>query len=332
MDGWAVLGALKENMNTRHIPVNIASADGTPSEAFRRGAVGLVNKPLSQEDLEEAFSRLERISPGKQRRILVIDDDPVLRRETVKLLGDKDVKVDEAETGLQALEALRLGGYDCIVLDLKLPDMDGDELLKTLEREGVELPPVVVYTGQDLTLDQESELREHTEAVVIKDVRSQERLLDEVSLFLHRVVSEMPKKKQQIIMDLYDSDALLREKKVLVVDDDMRTTFAISRLLTEHGMRAEKAEDGMRALKLLEEQPDVDIVLMDIMMPMMDGYEAMELIRKQEKFRKLPIIALTAKAMPEDRQKCLTAGANDYLQKPVDQERLFSMMRVWLYR
>lgn len=332
MDGWAVLGALKENMNTRHIPVHIATADGTPSEAFRRGAVGLVNKPLSLEDLDETFSRLERISPGKRRRILVIDDDPVLRRETVRLLGDKDVKVDEAETGLKALEALRLGGYDCIVLDLRLPDMGGDELLKTLEREGVDLPPVVVYTSQDLTPDQESDLREHTEAVVIKDVRSQERLLDEVSLFLHRVVSEMPRKKQQIIMDLHDTDALLREKKVLVVDDDMRTTFALSRLLSEHGMKAEKAENGMRALKLLEEQPDVDIVLMDIMMPMMDGYEAMRLIRKQEKFRKLPIIALTAKAMPEDRQKCLAAGANDYLQKPVDQERLFSMMRVWLYR
>ena len=332
MDGWAVLGALKENMNTRHIPVHIASVDGAPSEAFRRGAVGLVNKPLNQDDLEETFRRLERISPGKQRRILVIDDDPVLRRETVRLLGDKDVKVDEAETGLQALEALRLGGYDCIVLDLRLPDMDGDELLKTLEREGVNLPPVVVYTSQDLTLDQESDLREHTEAVVIKDVRSQERLLDEVSLFLHRIVSEMPSKKRQIIMDLHDTDALLREKKVLIVDDDMRTTFALSRLLSEHGMKAEKAEDGMRALKLLEEQPDVDIVLMDIMMPMMDGYEAMRLIRKQEKFRKLPIIALTAKAMPEDRKKCLAAGANDYLQKPVDQERLFSMMRVWLYR
>lgn len=332
MDGWAVLGALKENTNTRHIPVHIASVDGTPSEAFRRGAVGLVNKPLSQEDLEETFRRLERISPGKLKRILVIDDDPVLRRETVRLLGDKDVKVDEAETGLQALEALRSGGYDCIVLDLRLPDMDGDELLKTLEREGVDLPPVVVYTGQDLTPDQESDLREHTEAVVIKDVRSQERLLDEVSLFLHRVVSEMPRKKQQIIIDLHDTDALLREKKVLIVDDDMRTTFALSRLLSEHGMKAEKAENGMRALKLLEEQPDVDIVLMDIMMPTMDGYEAMKLIRKQEKFRKLPIIALTAKAMPEDRQKCLAAGANDYLQKPVDQERLFSMMRVWLYR
>ena len=332
MDGWAVLGALKENTNTRHIPVHIASVDGTPSEAFRRGAVGLVNKPLTQEDLEETFSRLERVSPGKLKRILVIDDDPVLRHETVKLLGDKDVKVDEAESGLQALEALRSGGYDCMVLDLKLPDIDGDELLKRLEREGVDLPPVIVYTALDLTPEQEADLREHTEAVVIKDVRSQERLLDEVSLFLHRIVSEMPSKKRQIIMGLHDTDALLREKKVLIVDDDMRTTFALSRLLSEHGMKAVKADNGMRALKLLEEQPDVDIVLMDIMMPTMDGYEAMKLIRKQEKFRKLPIIALTAKAMPEDRQKCLAAGADDYLQKPVDQERLFSMMRVWLYR
>ncbi|MBA4370173.1 MAG: hypothetical protein C0418_01155 [Coriobacteriaceae bacterium] len=332
MDGWAVLSALKEDTDTRHIPVHIVSAEEASTESLRRGAVGHIAKPLSQEDLEDTFCRLEQVSPGKTKRVLVVEDDPNVRRETVKLIKGRDVKVDEAETGEQAFEALRSGGYDCAVLDLGLPDMDGSGLLRRLVREGVALPPVIVHTARDLTRDEEADLREHAESIVIKDVRSQERLLDEVSLFLHRVVSRMPEKKQRIIRDLHDADAVLKGKRVLIVDDDMRTTFAVSRLLSERGMETLKADNGDRALRLLEEHPDVDLVLMDIMMPVMDGYEAMKRIRDQERFRGLPIIALTAKAMPEDREKCLAAGANDYLPKPVDQERLFSMMRVWLYR
>jgi CheY-like chemotaxis protein len=219
-----------------------------------------------------------------------------------------------------------------VVLDLGLPDMDGGELLARLEQEGVTLPPVVVYTARDLTLDEEAAIRDRADSIVIKDVRSRERLLDEVSLFLHRVVSRMSEKKRKVIQDLHDTDALLKDKKVLVVDDDMRTTFAVSHLLADCGMKPLKAENGDRALRLLDEQPDTDLVLMDIMMPVMDGYETMRRIRAQERFRALPIIALTAKAMPEDREKCLAAGANDYLPKPLDQRRLFSMMRVWLCR
>jgi CheY-like chemotaxis protein len=332
MDGWAVLSALKEDVLTRHIPVHIVSVEEVSTEALRKGAVGHASKPLSQEVLEEAFRRLEQVSAGKPKRVLVVDDDPNIRRATVKLIGDEDVKVDEAETGKQAQEALRSGGYDCVVLDLGLPDISGGKLLEKLEREGVELPPVIVHTARDLTLDEEMDLRDHSEAIVIKDVRSQERLLDEVSLFLHRVVSKMPEKKRQIIMDLHDSDALVKDKKVLIVDDDMRTTFAVSHLLAERGMKTLKAENGERALMLLEEHPDVDLVLMDIMMPVMDGYEAMKRIREQERFRSLPIIVLTAKAMREDREKSLAAGANDYLPKPVDQKRLLSMIRVWLCR
>ena len=332
MDGWAVLTALKENTNTRHIPVHVVSAKETSTEAVRMGAVGHLTKPLSQEDLEETFRRLEQVSAGKPKRVLVVDDDEETRRRTVKLLGDGDVMVDEVSTGEKALEALRSSHYDCVVLDLKLPDMDGIALLEKLDGEGVKLPPVIVYTCRELTREEEIGLREHAEAIVIKDVRSQERLLDEVSLFLHLVVSKMPEKQRKIIRDLHNTDELLKDKKVLIVDDDMRSTFAMSRLLSECGMKTLKAENGDRALRLLDENPDTDLVLMDIMMPTMDGYEAMKRIRKQERFKGLPIIAVTAKAMHEDREKCLAAGANDYLPKPIDLKRMFSMMRVWLCR
>ena len=223
--------------------------------------------------------------------MLVVEDDPTVRRATVELIAGADVKVDEAGTGEQALQALRTGGHDCVVMGIGLPDLDGAR---------------------------------------IKGVRSDERLLDEVSLFLHRVVSRMPEEKRQAILALHDTNALPRDKKVLIVDDDMRTTFAMSHFLAERGMKTLKAEHGERALHLLEEHPDVDLVLMDIMMPVMDGYETIRRIRAQERFRTLPIIALTAKAMPEDREKCLAAGASDYMAKPVDQARLVSLLRVWL--
>ena len=332
IDGWAVLASLKDDIRTRHIPVHVLSADEASTEALSLGAVGHATKPLSQKDLDEAFGRLTQIADGERRRVLVVEDNAEIRRRTVELLGDGDVKVDEAQTGEQTLEALRSNRYDCVILDLGLPDMDGGELLAKLEHQGVELPPVIIYTARDLTLDEESILREHAESIVIKDVRSPERLLDEVSLFLHRVVDTMPEPKGRIIRDLHDTDALFRDKKVLIVDDDMRTTFALSRLLSGKGMKPLKAENGEKALRMLEQQPDVDLVLMDIMMPVMDGYEAIGKIRAQERFRKLPIIALTAKAMPQDREKCIVAGANDYLPKPMDAGRLFSMMRVWLYR
>ncbi|MDO8805132.1 MAG: response regulator [Elusimicrobiota bacterium] len=332
MDGWDVLNALKENINTRHIPVHVVSAEETSSEAVRRGAVGHAVKPLSQKDLEDTFRRFEHAWAGKTKRVLVVENVAEMRAKILELIGGGDVQVDGVETGARALEALRAGGYDCVVLDIGLPDIDGMELLRKLETEGVALPPVIIHTARELTREEETAFRERAEAIVIKDVRSQERLLDEVSMFLHRVVGEMPEKQSRIIRDLHSADQLLKGKKVLIVDDDMRTTFAMSRLLTEHGIKTLKAEDGEKGLRLLAENPDTDLVLMDIMMPVMDGYEAMKRIRAQEKFRKLPIIVLTAKAMREDREKCLAAGANDYLPKPVDKDRLFSMMRVWLCR
>lgn len=332
INGWAVLDRLKDNINTRHIPVHIVSGDENLAESARRGAVGHAVKPLSVKGLEDTICRLEEAAGGKEKRVLVVENVTEMRAEILELLGGRDVKVDGAETGAEALKALRAGGYDCVVLDIGLPDIDGMELLKKLEAEGVRLPPVIIHTARELTREEEAAFRERAEAIVIKDVRSQERLLDEVSLFLHRMVSAMPEKQGKMIRDLHNTDQVLTGKKVLIVDDDMRTTFAMSRLLTEHGIKTLKAEDGEKGLKLLEENPDTDLVLMDVMMPVLDGYETMKRIRAQEKFRKLPIIVLTAKAMPEDREKCLAAGANDYLPKPVDQERLLSMMRVWICR
>ena len=332
MDGWAVLATLKGDTRTRHIPVHVVSVEEASSEALRMGAVGHATKTLGREGLEEAFASIERLTAGKPRRLLVVEDDAELRKRTVELIGNGDVKADQAATGEEALAALRSGRYDCVVLDLGLPDMSGLAVLETLEREGVKVPPVIIHTARDLTRAEEAGLREHADSIVVKDVRSQERLLDEVSLFLHRVVSQMPERRRQIIRDLHDTDALLRDKKVLIVDDDMRTVFAMSQMLAGRGMRPLKAENGDKALRLLAEHPDVDLVLMDIMMPVMDGYEAIARIRAQDRFRRLPIIALTAKAMKEDRAKCIAAGANDYLPKPVDQDRLVSLMRVWLYR
>ncbi len=331
MDGMAVLAALKEDTRTRHIPVHIVSVDEHILESLRKGAVGHAIKPLSQDSLDAIFRKLEEVSASNPKRVLVVEDDDNIRRNTVQLIGNGNIKVDEAESGESALKALLSDRYDCVVLDLKLPDMSGKELLTRLEDKGVAIPPVVVHTAKELTPAEEEELREYADSIVVKGIRSPERLLDEVSLFLHRVVSQMPEKQRKIITDLYDSDVVLRNKKVLVVDDDMRTAFAISKLLTGHGMTPFKAENGERALQVLADNPDIEIILMDVMMPVMDGYETTRRIRTQERFRKLPIIALTAKAMPEDREKCLAAGTSDYLTKPVEESRLISMMRVWLY-
>ncbi len=334
IDGWRALELLKEDPETRHIPVHIASAQEREAAAARRkGAIGFLQKPLTAEQIGEALDRLDRTAAGKTKRVLVVEDDEHTRRGIVELIADKDVEVDEMAGGAEAIEALRSRTYDCMVLDLGLWDFDGDELLGRAERdESIELPPVIVYTGRDLTWQQDLHLRSFSDSVIIKGVRSDERLLDEVSLFLHRVVADMPEKKRQVIASLHDVDALLRDKKVLLVDDDMRTLFALTRILAERGMRVLKAENGQKALELLEREPDVNLALMDIMMPVLDGYQTIERIRAQQRFAKLPIIALTAKVMPGDQQRCLEAGASDYLPKPVDRDRLISMLRVWLYR
>jgi tubulin-specific chaperone A len=333
IDGWTVLSTLKSNPSTRHIPVHMMSAEEVSRKAMNQGAIGFLSKPVDRDQMTKAFDRFESVINKKIKKLLIIEDDDKLRGVLVDLVADGDTETFEARTGQEAEELLGCQRFDCMVLDLGLPDCNGIDLLQRLtSATDLVVPPVIIYTGRDLSREEERDLNKYSESIIIKDARSQERLLDETSLFLHRMVESMPAEKQQIITDLYDRDQMFQGKKVLLVDDDMRNVFALSGVLEQKGMEVVIAEDGKKALAMLDQEEGIDIVLMDIMMPEMDGYEATRRIRKQKQFWKLPIIALTAKAMKEDRDKCLEVGASDYLAKPVDVERLLSMMRVWLYR
>ena len=282
---------------------------------------------------DAAFQKIQKYSDKKVKDLLVIEDDDASRTAIKKLIGNGDVKITEVANGHDAFQSLISGIFDCIILDLTLPDISGFELLEKLALEkNFQIPPVIIYTGKDLTREEQQQLLKYSDSIIIKGVGSQERLLDETTLFLHRVVEKLPQDKQKIIHNLYDLENVFKNKKVLVVDDDMRNVFAVTQLLEEKGVNVLIAEDGNVALDLLKQTPDVDLVLMDIMMPGMDGYETIRAIRKQQKFKKLPIIALTAKAMKNDSDKCIAAGANDYLAKPLEEQRLFSMMRIWLYK
>jgi signal transduction histidine kinase/CheY-like chemotaxis protein/CHASE3 domain sensor protein len=332
IDGIAVLDALKSNFKTRHIPVHVMSAENATGETLRRGVLGHSMKPVGRDVINKAIENFGEGFIGRKKVMLIVEDDERLRQETVAIIGNADIVTDEAATAAEAMEAIRSRTYDCVVLDLGLPDMGGAQLLEELAAEGVAIPPIIIYTAKSLTHEEEIELREYSKSMVLKDVRSPERLIDEVSLFLHQAVEKMPERKKQIITDLHDSAIFLRGKKILVVDDDMRTLFAMSQFLGQHELISVKAGSGKKALEILDSREDIDLVLMDIMMPEMDGYEATRLIRSRERYCKLPILALTAKAMRDDRDLCIAAGANDYLAKPVDQKRLLSMLRVWLYR
>jgi signal transduction histidine kinase/DNA-binding response OmpR family regulator/GAF domain-containing protein len=333
MDGWKVLDLLKEDSDLRHIPVHMISADEPTPRALRKGAVGYLQKPVTQEQIDQALERIETTASRDRARVLVVEDDPLMRQGIVDLIAEATVEVDQAEGGVQAMELLRSKSYDCMILDLGLMDFDGDELLRRASGDdGIDLPPVIIHTSRDLSWEENIDLRAYSDAIIIKDVRSHERLLDEVSLFLHQVVADMPETKRQVITNLHDTDVLLRGKTVLVVDDDMRALFALSRLLSEREMKVLKADNGEKALEILEAEDGIDIVLMDIMMPVLDGYETMRRLRANPKLAQMPVIALTAKAMKGDQDKCIEAGASDYLPKPVDQDRLISMLRVWLYR
>ncbi|MFZ4617594.1 MAG: response regulator [Rectinemataceae bacterium] len=332
MDGWSVLDSLKRDVSVRHIPVHIVSGQEPGLPHLGSGAIGFATKPIDRERILEVLERIEAATAKAHKRVLVVEDDEYMRKETVRIIGDDNVEVDEVTTGRDAIDILSKRSYDLAIIDLGLPDMQGLDLLRNLTEAKVSLPPVIIHTARELTLEEEFFLRDYSDSVVVKDVRSQERLIDEVALFLHRVVRDLPDDNKRAILHLHDSDESLRGRKVLIVEDDMRTMFAMARTLAGHGMVPLKAENGQRALTLLDEQPDVDLVLMDIMMPVMDGYEATKAIRAQERFARLPIIALTAKAMKEDRQKCIDAGATDYLAKPVDLDRLASLMRILLCR
>jgi HAMP domain-containing protein/CheY-like chemotaxis protein/signal transduction histidine kinase len=333
MLGWSVLSQLKQNPLTRHIPVQIITLDEDRHHGLARGAFSFVTKPTTTEGVEAALRRIKEYSTPRRKRLLVVEDNPAERMSISELLGYDDVEIETAGTGREALDALRRQPADCVVLDLRLPDMSGFDVLEELGAdEKLAEVPVVVFTGRELSAEEDARLHTMARSIVVKGVESPERLLDETALFLHRVVTELPAEKQRMLERLTSSDEDLVDRTVLLVDDDARNIFALSSVLERRGMRVLTATTGNEAIQLIESDPDISIVLMDIMMPEMDGYQTMEQIRKNNDFRRLPIIALTAKAMKGDREKCLDAGASDYLAKPVNTEQLLSALRSWLHR
>jgi HAMP domain-containing protein/CheY-like chemotaxis protein/signal transduction histidine kinase len=333
MLGWTVLNQLKQDPALRHIPVQMVTLDEDRQHGLSRGAFSFLAKPTTTEGLGLALARIKDYASPRSRRLLVVEDDAAERLSIATLLGHDDVEIETAETGGAALLALRDREHDCVVLDLRLPDMSGFEVLENI-RDDARLSdlPVIVFTGKELSPDEDARLHMLARSVVVKGVESPERLLDETALFLHRVVSSLPPEKQQMLDRLHRSDDDLVGKKVLVVDDDVRNIFALSSVLERRGMEVLSAGTGFEAIAILDKTPDVAIVLMDIMMPEMDGYQTMQAIRQKPSFRRLPIVALTAKAMKGDREKCLEAGASDYLAKPVNTEQLLSALRLWLHR
>lgn len=332
IDGWQVLESLKNDPATRHIPVHIISADEEDMEAFRKGAIGYLTKPVSQAALADSFKKIKEFNARQIKDLLLVEVDDIARQNIKNLLDGSDLRITEADRGQTALELLKIQQFDCMILDLNLPDMSGFDFLNHLNgHKSKARCPVIVYTNQGLTPEENRALTQFADHVILKGVKSPERLLDETALFLHRVVAEMPTDKQRAIKQLYDQEAQLKDKKILIVDDDLRNSFALSKLLSDKGLIVKIAQDGQHALNLLAKET-VDLILMDIMMPVMDGYETIKQLRLRPEFKTLPILALTAKVMTGDREKCLAAGANDYLPKPVDADRLFSMLRVWLYQ
>jgi HAMP domain-containing protein/CheY-like chemotaxis protein/putative methionine-R-sulfoxide reductase with GAF domain len=333
MLGWTVLNQLKLDPVTRHIPVQIVTLEEERQHGLAHGAFAYLVKEATTNGLETAFNRLKGLTGSRTKRLLIVEDNEIERQAIVELLNYKDIELVVAASGSEALKAMHERPFDCIVLDLRLPDMTGFELLKQLH----DVPllaevPVVVFTGKELTAEEQAQLKTMAKSIVLKDVQSPERLLDETSLFLHRVITDLPAEKQSMLAQLHGSKEILRNRKVLVVDDDPRNIFALTSLLENHEVDVISTTKGKSAIEIIQNTPDISLVLMDIMMPEMDGYETIRQIRGVPEFRTLPILALTAKAMKGDREKCLDAGASDYISKPVNTDQLLSLMRVWLYR
>jgi len=333
--GLGVLDRLKHDARTRHVPVYVASVADFSHEALELGAIGYAMKPVKREQLIEAFQQLEAKSSQRLRRVLVVEDDERQRESIRDLLANPGVQIVAVKNGSEALEQLRTTTFDCMVMDLNLPDLSGFELLENMaDQDGVSFPPIIVYTGRSLDRDAEERLRRFSRSIIIKDARSPERLLDEVTLFLHQVESSLPPEHQRMLRAARDREAVFEERRILVVEDDARNIFALSSLLEPKGMKVEIARNGREALDVLEraqaQGPPIDLVLMDIMMPEMDGLTAMREIRRRTNLARLPIIALTAKAMRDDQERCLSAGANDYIAKPLDADKLLSLIRVWM--
>jgi CheY-like chemotaxis protein len=333
MLGWNVLSELKHSPLTRHIPVQIVTLDEDRQHGLARGAFSFVIKPTTLEGISEAMAKIKTFAQPRRRRLLVIEDNQAEQVSIEALLGHDDIEILNVPTGTDALTMLRAQPCDCVVLDLRLPDMTGFEVLEQMRNDTVLADiPVVVFTGKELSAEEDARLHTMARSIVVKGVESPERLLDETALFLHRVVSDLPPDKQRMLERLNGSDEDLVGRSVLLVDDDSRNIFALSSVLERRGMNVLTATTGNEAIDLIQKTDNLAIVLMDIMMPEMDGYQTIRKIREEPAFRRLPIIALTAKAMKGDREKCLESGASDYLAKPVNTEQLLSALRMWLHR
>ncbi|MDB4878258.1 MAG: ATP-binding region ATPase domain protein [Gemmatimonadetes bacterium] len=334
IDGFAVLDRLKHHPDTRHIPVHIITGVRERQHGLQAGAIAYLEKPVSKEALEDSFNKISQFIDQQVKRLLVVEDDDGQRQSMIELIAHEDVEITDVATAEEALEKLKTMHFDCMVLDLGLSGgTDGFQLLETVKSDpAMQDLPIIIYTGKDLSQAEETRLKKFAETIIVKDVKSPERLLDETALFLHRVEARLPEQKRRMLERLHNTDAVFASKHVLVVDDDVRNIFSLTSVLEEHGMTVSFAENGKDAIAKLESTQGIDLVLMDVMMPEMDGYETTRAIRERQQFKTLPIIALTAKAMKGDREKCIAAGASDYITKPVDTEQLLSLMRVWLYR
>jgi HAMP domain-containing protein/CheY-like chemotaxis protein/signal transduction histidine kinase len=333
MLGWTVLNNLKLDPATRHIPVQMLSVEEERQHGLAHGAFSYLVKPATTEALEGALDRIREYAAPQTRRLLVIEDNQIERDSIVDLLAHDDIAIEAVGTGADAIAALDANKFDCVVVDLRLPDVSGFELLELLRsHEGMTDVPIVVFTGKELAEDEELRLQAYAKSIVLKDVRSPERLFDETALFLHRIIEKLPEEKRKLVDRLHGSNDVLRNRKVLVVDDDARNIFALTSVLENLDMEVFGATNGKQAIDIINSTPGLSAVLMDIMMPEMDGYETIRRIRRDTRFRTLPIVALTAKAMKGDREKCLEAGASDYIAKPVNTEQLLSLLRVWLHR
>lgn len=331
MSGLSILERIKGDLKTRHIPIHVISGADNSQNALKMGAVGYLTKPATKQQLSQAFGRIETTLAKSIKRVLVVEDDSVQRDAICHLLKGRDIEIDAVSRGADAEERLNRSVYDCMILDLKLPDISGFDLLESFDKRDDGLkPPVVVYTGKDLSKSEIERLGKYSESIIIKGVKSPERLLDEVSLFLHRVETQMPSDSQALLRDLRASEKSFHGRKVLIVDDDMRNVFALANALEVKGFTIVVGKNGREGFEKVCTDSSIDIVLMDIMMPVMDGYEATRKIRSVPHLKKLPIIALTAKVMKGDQERCLEAGANDYLPKPIDLDRLLSLLRVWI--
>jgi signal transduction histidine kinase/DNA-binding response OmpR family regulator len=332
-DGWEVMDALKSDPSTRHIPVHMMSSVEAKKESRLKGAVDFINKPLAFEQMQEVFKKIEQVISKESKKVLIVEENPKHARALAYFLETFEVGTAISNSIDQGIDALEREGVDCVILDMDIPDQRAYETLEQVKKNpGMEQVPIIIFTGKSLSKTEEMRIKQYADSIVIKTAQSYQRILDEVSLFLHLIETQKEEKKQASkYKKLGDLGEVLAQKKILVTDDDVRNIFSLTKALEQHQMKVITAVDGKEALRQLKENPDTSVVLMDIMMPEMDGYEAMQQIRKQKAFRDLPIIAVTAKAMSGDREKCIKAGASDYISKPVDIDQLLSLLRVWLY-